>query len=221
MLNLGLRLCHLIKNMDKKPELHWNFIRLEDSTLHETLNAYLDIILCSVPLFKILKQMNHYQRRNSVFVSTEKLVNCRYGILYCGRRYVFISWLLFLLFLLGLFLLPASAVDYTHWFNDGQDLSLVRYYNNFELAWTTFTESYWTTHGVGMSIGVSISVSVSVHISVGVGVHSFVLKFLRPHYFQTLWWIWFIFGMMIDTGPKFYSVLSPPPCMTFRSRSRT
>ena len=26
---------------------------------------------------------------------------------------------------------------------------------------------------------------------------------------------------MIDTGPKFYSVPSPPPCMTLRSRSQT
>ena len=50
---------------------------------------------------------------------------------------------------------------------------------------------------------------------------SFTLKFLGPHYFQTLWWIWFIFGMMIDTGPEFYSVPFPPPCMTLRSRSRT
>ena len=39
---------------------------------------------------------------------------------------------------------------------------------------------------------------------------SFTLKFLGPHYFQTLRWIWFIFGMMIDTGPKFYSVPSTP-----------
>ena len=30
-----------------------------------------------------------------------------------------------------------------------------------------------------------------------------------------------MFGMMIDTGPKFYTVLSPPPYMTLRSRSRT
>ena len=29
-----------------------------------------------------------------------------------------------------------------------------------------------------------------------------LLKFLGPHYFQTLWWIWFMFGTMIDTGPK-------------------
>lgn len=28
-----------------------------------------------------------------------------------------------LIYILGLFLLPASAVDYTHWFSDGQDLS--------------------------------------------------------------------------------------------------
>ena len=50
---------------------------------------------------------------------------------------------------------------------------------------------------------------------------SFVLMFLGPHCFQTLWWIWFMFGMMIDTGPKFYTVPSPPPYMTLRSRSRT
>ena len=37
------------------------------------------------------------------------------------------------------------------------------------------------------------------------------VKFLGPHCFQTLWWIWFMFGMMIDTGPKFYTVPSPPP----------
>ena len=30
-----------------------------------------------------------------------------------------------------------------------------------------------------------------------------------------------MFGMMLDTGPKFYAVLSPPPYMTLRSRSRT
>ena len=30
-----------------------------------------------------------------------------------------------------------------------------------------------------------------------------------------------MFGMMIDTGPKFYSLPSPPPCMTLRSRSQT
>ena len=50
---------------------------------------------------------------------------------------------------------------------------------------------------------------------------SLALKFLGPHYFQTLWWIWFMLGMMIDTGPKFYTVPSPPPYMTSRSRSRT
>ena len=30
-----------------------------------------------------------------------------------------------------------------------------------------------------------------------------------------------LFGMMIDTGPKFYTVPSPPPYMTLRSRSQT
>ena len=39
----------------------------------------------------------------------------------------------------------------------------------------------------------------------------FALKFLEFHYFQTLWCIWFMFGMMIDIGPKFYAVASPPP----------
>ena len=37
------------------------------------------------------------------------------------------------------------------------------------------------------------------------------LEFLGRHYFQTLWWIWFMLGMMIDTGPKFYKVPSPYP----------
>ena len=31
--------------------------------------------------------------------------------------------------------------------------------------------------------------------------------FLRAHIFQTTWWILFIFGMIIDTVPKFYSTI--------------
>ena len=46
----------------------------------------------------------------------------------------------------------------------------------------------------------------------------FCVKVFRTSLF--LWWIWFIFGMMIDTGPKFYSVPSPHPCMTLRSGHR-
>ena len=46
-----------------------------------------------------------------------------------------------------------------------------------------------------------------------------MLKFLGPHYFQTLWWTWFMFGMMIDIGLKLYTVPSPAPYMTLRSRS--
>ena len=49
----------------------------------------------------------------------------------------------------------------------------------------------------------------------------FYVKFLAPHCFQTLWWIWFMFDMMIDIGPKFYTVPSPPPYVTLRSRSWT
>ena len=30
-----------------------------------------------------------------------------------------------------------------------------------------------------------------------------------------------MFGMMIDAGPKFYTVPSPPPYMTLRSRSHS
>ena len=33
--------------------------------------------------------------------------------------------------------------------------------------------------------------------------------------------IWFIFGMMIETSPKFHEVPSPPQYMTLRSRSQT
>ena len=71
----------LNKNMDKKPELPWNFIRWVVSTMHETLNAWnIECILgyhflsYSVTLFKILKQMNHPQRRNSVFCFSWKVV---------------------------------------------------------------------------------------------------------------------------------------------------
>ena len=34
-----------------------------------------------------------------------------------------------------------------------------------------------------------------------------------PHFFQTLGWIGFIYGLMIRMGPKFFSVPSPPPPM--------
>ena len=37
----------------------------------------------------------------------------------------------------------------------------------------------------------------------------FILKFFKSSYIQTLQWILFIFGMMIDTGPKFYSAMPP------------
>ena len=40
---------------------------------------------------------------------------------------------------------------------------------------------------------------------------SFVLKFLEPHYFKNLGWVLFKYGMMIDIGPKFYTVPSPTP----------
>ena len=47
---------------------------------------------------------------------------------------------------------------------------------------------------------------------------SFMLKFLGPHYFQTLWCVWFMFGIVID--PKLYTVPSSPLYMTLRSRSQ-
>ena len=49
----------------------------------------------------------------------------------------------------------------------------------------------------------------------------FMLKFLEMHYFPTLWCTWFMFGMMIDIGPKFYTVRSSHPWMTLRIRSGT
>ena len=36
----------------------------------------------------------------------------------------------------------------------------------------------------------------------GRGLKIFMLKFLGPYYFQTLWWIWFMFCMMIGKGPS-------------------
>ena len=35
------------------------------------------------------------------------------------------------------------------------------------------------------------------------------LSFLRAHIFQTIRWILFVFGLMIDTGPKLYSAILP------------
>ena len=43
-----------------------------------------------------------------------------------------------------------------------------------------------------------------------------VKVFLRAHIFQTIWWILFIFGMMIDTGPKFYSAIPPAHAHGFK-----
>ena len=39
--------------------------------------------------------------------------------------------------------------------------------------------------------------------------------------FARLWYIWFIFGTMIDIGPKFYAVPPQTRYMTLRSRSQT
>ena len=62
---------------------------------------------------------------------------------------------------------------------------------------------------------------------------SFPLKFLGPHYLEffvtvlclsflqcqilhSLWYIWFMFGMVIDTGPKMFLVPSTSQFMTFK-----
>ena len=36
-------------------------------------------------------------------------------------------------------------------------------------------------------------------------------ELLRAHIFQTIWYIWFIFGLMLDIGPNFHSAI-PHPC---------
>ena len=48
-----------------------------------------------------------------------------------------------------------------------------------------------------------------------------LLKFLIAHIFQTILWIWFIFGMMVDIGTKFYSAIPTTVLMALRSRSQT
>ena len=45
--------------------------------------------------------------------------------------------------------------------------------------------------------------SISLHLS-------FALKFLRTYIFPAIW-IWLIFGMMIDIGPVFYSLVFYSP----------
>ena len=61
----------------------------------------------------------------------------------------------------------------------------------------------------GVTLG-SRSRTSNFHKKVSVKV--FALKFIRPHILETLWWISFIFGMMVDTGLKFLSAPSPPQC---------
>ena len=41
-------------------------------------------------------------------------------------------------------------------------------------------------------------------------IYTFGHHIRAPHYFQTLGWIGFIYGLMIGTGPKLFSVPSPP-----------
>ena len=56
--------------------------------------------------------------------------------------------------------------------------------------------------------------------SASANIKSFTSKFWGPHYYQTSWCFWLMFGMIIDTGPKFYAVPSPPstwPKVTGRS----
>ena len=50
---------------------------------------------------------------------------------------------------------------------------------------------------------------------------NFVLKFLEPHYFQNLRWILFMYGLMIDIGPKFLHRFIPIPYMISWSKSWT
>ena len=42
-----------------------------------------------------------------------------------------------------------------------------------------------------------------------------------PNDFQTIGWIGFIYGLMVDMGPKVFSVPSPLPHMVWRSRPWT
>ena len=46
-------------------------------------------------------------------------------------------------------------------------------------------------------------------------------ELLRVHIIQTILHVWFIFGLMIDIGQKFYSAIPRPMPMTLRSRSWT
>ena len=58
--------------------------------------------------------------------------------------------------------------------------------------------------GMMIDIGLCSTIPNPLHdLKVKVTDISFALKFLGPHYFQTLWFIWFMSCMMIDIGPKF------------------
>ena len=50
---------------------------------------------------------------------------------------------------------------------------------------------------------------------------SFVLKFLQCQFLRSLWWIWFMCGMVIDISPKFYVVPSPSSTWPYGQGHRT
>ena len=41
-----------------------------------------------------------------------------------------------------------------------------------------------------------------------------IVNILKAQIFRAIWWIWFIVGMMIDTGSEFYSMIRRPMPMT-------
>ena len=41
-----------------------------------------------------------------------------------------------------------------------------------------------------------------------------IVNILKAHNFRTILWIWFIIGMMIDTGSEFYSMIPRAMPMT-------
>ena len=53
---------------------------------------------------------------------------------------------------------------------------------------------------------------IAIYVNLYTRIRGFFGHLTRaPHYFQTIAWIGFIYGLMIGMGPKFFSVPSPPP----------
>ena len=81
---------------------------------------------------------------------------------------------------------------------------------------------FWGVYSFHLSVCLFVHTYIHLIVCLSVTlVDTFASKFIRPYIIKTLWWILSVYGMMLDTGLKFYSAPSPNWGLTLRSRSQT